>query len=370
MRVPWLLPLVLPYVQGSLDACAEVTSTEYTSDGPSMVFEESLDDEDQCTSICDAYSVTPIGCTFAHWTSVGGKCRLYNEPLSEYLSHCLLLGGPPDLGDCPVTNPEDSSCDGLRESDRVYDGDVAEIIENTITWEECAELCNLNNHKAWTFRSEPRTECRLYTDSTKRCLSSITPSIIGSKPCSSNATTTTTTATTTSTMDNEGLLIVGGARLGGAPAPRPESLSSVELWHPSLPSCFLPDLPRSMYGHTVELADDRIITCLGETCEVFQSGEWPTLVNTTEPRSWGSSTVTNQGVMLLGGDGTKTTEVIPSTGETARPGAFDIRHARIHCTINISPKIAVITGGRDTYDLVTEYNTVHTDLRSPFVNHN
>jgi len=159
MRVPWLLPLFLPYVRGSLDACAEVTSTECSVDAPSIVFEGSLDVEDQCTSLCDAYSATPMGCTFAHWTSIGRKCRLYNEPLWAYLSHCELLGGPPDLVDCPVTHPEDSSCDGLRESECVYYGDVAEIIENADSWELCAAACRLNSYAAWTFRSEPKTEC-------------------------------------------------------------------------------------------------------------------------------------------------------------------------------------------------------------------
>ena len=86
----------------------------------------------------------------------------------------------------------------------MYDGDVAEIIETAITWEACAELCKLKNHRAWTFRSEPRTECRLYTDHTKRCLASITPSKVDPKTCFSNATTTTATSTTTMSKDNEG----------------------------------------------------------------------------------------------------------------------------------------------------------------------
>ena len=92
----------------------QVTSTECSEDAPSIVFEGSLDAEDQCASLCDAYSATPIGCTFAHWTLKDHYCRLYDEPMSAYLKNCERLGGPPDLGDCPVTHPEDSSCDGLR----------------------------------------------------------------------------------------------------------------------------------------------------------------------------------------------------------------------------------------------------------------
>ena len=79
-----------------------------------MVLQETLEDEDQCRSICEVYSKTPTGCTFANWTSYSSTCRLYNEPLSTYLGHCQLLGGPPHLGDCPVTQPDDNSCDGLR----------------------------------------------------------------------------------------------------------------------------------------------------------------------------------------------------------------------------------------------------------------
>ena len=83
-------------------------------DMPDIVFEGSLEAKDQCTSLCDAYSNIPLGCTFAQWTQSNCYCRLYNEPISAYLGHCQLLAGPPNLGDCPVTHPKDSSCDGLR----------------------------------------------------------------------------------------------------------------------------------------------------------------------------------------------------------------------------------------------------------------
>ena len=92
----------------------QVTSTQCSVDSPSIVYEKSLDAEDQCTQLCDSFSQTSVGCTFSHWTRDDHYCRLYKEPLSAYLGHCQLLGGPPDLGDCPVTHPEDSSCDGLR----------------------------------------------------------------------------------------------------------------------------------------------------------------------------------------------------------------------------------------------------------------
>ena len=74
-----------------------------------------------------------------------------------------------------------------REVECLYDGDVAEKIENINSWEKCAELCNLNNYAAWTFRSEPKTECMLYEDSTKRCYAAITPSNVDPKSCASTS---------------------------------------------------------------------------------------------------------------------------------------------------------------------------------------
>jgi len=110
-----------------------------------------------------------------------------------------------------------------------------------------------------------------------------------------------------------------------------------------------------MSYHTVNSLSDRIITCCDNNCDVFQAGQWEHLVNTVEYRDEHSSIVTSDGILLLGGNGTNTTEVIPPTGEDAQPGTFDIRHGRDHCTIALSQDIAIVTGGTNTYDLVTSY---------------
>ena len=63
----------------------------------------------------------------------------------------------------------------------------------------------------------------------------------------------------------------------------------------------------------------------------------------------------SDGIMLLGGSRTNTTEVIPPTGEAAVAGDFAIRHGESHCTIALTSNIGIVTGGHDTSDLVTSY---------------
>ena len=82
------------------------------------MFEGQLETEEQCVSICQTYAAIPVmGCTFAAWEAswfLGGICTLYKEAFADYISHCQLLAGPPDISDCSVDNPEDNSCQGIR----------------------------------------------------------------------------------------------------------------------------------------------------------------------------------------------------------------------------------------------------------------
>ena len=123
-----------------------------------------------------------------------------------------------------------------------------------------------------------------------------------------------------------GLLIVGAALTS----------YSVELWHPSLPQCFLPDYPRGISYLTLNSINGTIISCYWTTCEVFQSGVFVHFANTMVYRVRSSSVVSSEGLLLLGGTSTNTTEVITPTGE-ARPGQFTIRHGDKvddrHCTM-------------------------------------
>merc|ERR550525_2197017 len=43
-------------------------------------------------------------------------------------------------------------------------------------------------------------------------------------------------------------------------------------------------------------------------------------------------------------------------GSPSQPGPFDVRHGDLHCTLQISNEIIIVTGGRDTESYVTEYH--------------
>ena len=96
---------------------SKVTSSECSRDQPSIVFEDQLETEEECVSLCQTYANIPvIGCTFAAWEAglVLGTCTLYKEPFANYIAHCQLLSGPPDISGCSVDHPEENSCDGIR----------------------------------------------------------------------------------------------------------------------------------------------------------------------------------------------------------------------------------------------------------------
>ena len=94
-----------------------MSSSECSRDQPSIVFEDQLETEKECVALCQTYaSISVIGCTFAAWEAgvVLGKCTLYKESFANYLAHCQLLAGPPDVSGCSVDHPAENSCDGIR----------------------------------------------------------------------------------------------------------------------------------------------------------------------------------------------------------------------------------------------------------------
>ena len=94
-----------------------MSSSECSRDQPSIVFEDQLETEKECVALCQTYaSISVIGCTFAAWEAgvVLGKCTLYKEPFANFLAHCQLLAGPPDVSGCSVDHPAENSCDGIR----------------------------------------------------------------------------------------------------------------------------------------------------------------------------------------------------------------------------------------------------------------
>ena len=94
------------------------------------MFEDQLEREEECVSICQNFANIPtVGCTFAAWQAgvVLGTCILYKEAFAEYLAHCQLLSGPPDTSECSVENPEDNTCDGIRYFDEYEFSAVADF---------------------------------------------------------------------------------------------------------------------------------------------------------------------------------------------------------------------------------------------------
>ena len=96
---------------------SKVTSSDCSRDQPFIVFEDQLESEEECVSICQVYANIPtMGCTFAAWEPgvVLGTCILYKESFADYIANCQELAGPPDISGCSVENPAENSCDIIR----------------------------------------------------------------------------------------------------------------------------------------------------------------------------------------------------------------------------------------------------------------
>ena len=153
-----------------------------------------------------------------------------------------------------------------------------------------------------------------------------------------------------------GILIIGGY---SSSAQR-----SVEYWSPAEQgNCILNDYPRSVQYPTANLVSGRLVACSGDTCEIYREGSWQHLQDTTVRRDFHSSATTKDAVLLIGGtiaysgeDFTDTTELIPVDGSPAQPGPFTVRHKEMHCTIQTSDDVIVVTGGYNTFDFVTQYH--------------
>ena len=126
-------------------------------------------------------------------------------------------------------------------------------------------------------------------------------------------------------------------------------------------SCKLSDYPREMNSPTANLVSGQLVACFGESCEVHQGGEWNHLVNTSSYRSGHSSAANDTHILLIGGEKSNTTEWIPvpvpgMDPRPAQPGPFEVTHGMLHCTIQLSADVIVLTGGHGTEELVTEYH--------------
>ena len=149
-----------------------------------------------------------------------------------------------------------------------------------------------------------------------------------------------------------GILVIGGNVIGGNPS---SAWKSVELWSPA-ESCVLEDYPRDMeFGPTANLVSGELVACFEDICDIYYNGEWNHLVDTRESRTRHSSAVKDDRILLIGGRDSRSTEWILLNG-TVLNGPFYIRHGLLHCTLQISNEIIIVTGGEDTESYVTEYH--------------
>ena len=144
----------------------------------------------------------------------------------------------------------------------------------------------------------------------------------------------------------------------------------MELWT-SGRSCTLPSLPRGMSSHTVDVLDSKIVACDETSCLQFTGGSWSILTRTTERGFAHTSAVIQSRLYLVGGefssyspdspDSPDSTEIVTSDG-AVEPG-FSLQNGRWrHCSIQTQESV-VLTGGRDTLSLVTEYSDIQGDVR-------
>jgi len=130
-------------------------------------------------------------------------------------------------------------------------------------------------------------------------------------------------------------------------------------------SCTLPPLPVEMSGHTVDVVGGKVVACLEYLCYQLVGDSWVFLSANLFARAGHSSSVTDQGLLLVGGWSNPfnlaayNAEVMPAEGGVSNY-AFPIPWPgrRDHCSIQVSGSTIVMTGGLDTEDLVTEVSGI------------
>ena len=151
-----------------------------------------------------------------------------------------------------------------------------------------------------------------------------------------------------------GILVIGGY-----------SSPSVEFWSPANPeegSCELSDYPREMlHRPTANLVSGQLVACFYRSCEIYNNGQWDQLTETRSRREFHSSAVKENRILLIGGYFSRSTEWISADGSPSQAGPFEVRHGHLHCTIQPSADLIVVTGGVDTESYVTEYQLSGND---------
>jgi len=176
--------------------------------------------------------------------------------------------------------------------------------------------------------------------------------------------------------NDTGLLLVGGAKTGIS--------QSVEFWMPAgrstnnhqrltstskekpfqEQSIRCPTVSRGMWGHTTDSLPNGPITCYMNSCDLLTPdlGWEAGVVNTLHSRRFHSSSVTVQGLLLIGGDDSpETSELLAWGTNQSIPSVVLPSPGRSrHCSIQISEDIFILTGGSlpQTSNLVTELSNL------------
>ena len=126
------------------------------------------------------------------------------------------------------------------------------------------------------------------------------------------------------------------------------------------------DYPRQMFfGPTANLVSGQLVACYGDSCEIYNNGQWNHLAETKSTRYDHSSAVKEDRILLIGGFASNSTEWISMDSSPSQAGPFDVRHGSGHCTVQPSADLIVVTGGRDTFDYVTEYQLTGNGNETP-----
>jgi len=129
-------------------------------------------------------------------------------------------------------------------------------------------------------------------------------------------------------------------------------------------SIHCPTVSRGMWGQTTDSLPYGPITCYMNSCDLLTPdlGWEAGVVNTLHSRRFHSSSVTGQGLLLIGGDDSPQTSELLAWGTNQSIPSLSLSppgRSR-HCSIQISEDIVILTGGSlpQTSNLVTELSNL------------
>jgi len=132
----------------------------------------------------------------------------------------------------------------------------------------------------------------------------------------------------------------------------------VEVWSPTV-NCSLPNFP-DLGGYwqdlSLDLVGGQFVACRDFDCVALVGDAWEGIEGPELSRVYHTSAVTSRGLLLIGGYNSPGTTELLQAGQT-----FPLTHNMDeHCSIQVSESTIVLTGGRITLNLVTEYSGLET----------